>query len=231
MVVGKKEQIQIPCVDHSRYDCFKQNVKEENVIKLILDTISSINDDNNYSSSIIHLCRYLAKTYEYDFISAVGVTGLAFSGQISAVNSASMMSDIGLNISYLCILLRILQNNLGTKMFEPKYLMKDLNGDMILPKFGEYNYYHEVRSKLELILFRVRDIVAVYKKYTQMIIDSDDIAINKMNRRDIVIGDDHGQGLFRSRVKHIVHHELWQETYNLSAKYCVKRVTVLYLKI
>ena len=36
-------------------------------------------------------------------------------------------------------------------MFEPKNLMRALSGDMILPKFGEYNYYHEAGSKLLFI--------------------------------------------------------------------------------
>ena len=34
------------------------------------------------------------------------------------------------------------------------------------PKFGEYNYYHETGTKPELILFWVRDTVAVFKKET-----------------------------------------------------------------
>ena len=51
-----------------------------------------------------------------------------------------MTSDVGLNISQLRILLRILRNKLGTQMFEPENIMKSLSGDMILPKFGEYKY-------------------------------------------------------------------------------------------
>ena len=43
-------------------------------------------------------------------------------------------------------------------------MIKTLGGDMIFPKFGEYSYYHEAGSKSDLILFRVCDIVAVYKK-------------------------------------------------------------------
>ena len=38
-------------------------------------------------------------------------------------------------------------------MFGPKYLMKALSDDMILSEFIEYNYYHETRSKTEVILF------------------------------------------------------------------------------
>ena len=75
-----------------------------------------------------------------------------------------MMSDIGLNISQLPILLRILQNKLGAKFFEPKHLMKVLSGDKILPKLGECNYYHESKSKPVFVLFWDRDIVDVYKR-------------------------------------------------------------------
>ena len=65
--------------------------------------------------------------------------------------------------------------------------MKSLSGDMIIPKFGEYNYYHEAGTKPELILFQVRDIVAVFKKETQLLIDSGDIDIYETNRIDIVV--------------------------------------------
>ena len=34
-------------------------------------------------------------------------------------------------------------------MFEPENIMKNLSGDMILPKFGEYKYYNEKGSKPE----------------------------------------------------------------------------------
>ena len=66
---------------------------------------------------------------------------------MSAVETASMMSDDGLNISQLCILLRILRNKLGAKMFEPENIIED----MIVLKFGEYKYYHEKGSKPEHI--------------------------------------------------------------------------------
>ena len=87
------------------------------------------------------------------------------------------------------------------KLCEPEYLMKGLSGDMILPKVGEYNCYHEARSKPELILFWIRDNVAIYKKETQTLIKSGDIDINEMNRTDIVVGGDHGQGAFRFPMK------------------------------
>ena len=86
------------------------------------------------------MCRYLAENYEDKFISTACDSGLTFSGQMSAIETASLMSDVGLNISQLRILLRILHNNLGAKIFEPEKIMKSLNGDMILPKFDEYKY-------------------------------------------------------------------------------------------
>ena len=71
---------------------------------------------------------------------------------MSAVETASMMSDVSLNISQLRILFKILRNKLGAKMCEPESIMKSLSRDMILLKFGEYKYYHEVGSKPEYIL-------------------------------------------------------------------------------
>ena len=38
-------------------------------------------DDSHYSSSIINLCRYLAETYEEEYISTADDSGLSFSGQ------------------------------------------------------------------------------------------------------------------------------------------------------
>ena len=71
--------------------------------------------------------------------------------------------------------------------------MKDLNGDMIFPKFGEDQYYHEAGSKPELILFWVHDIVTIYKKESLMLIDSSYIDMNEINSIDVVIDGDHGQ--------------------------------------
>ena len=83
---------------------------------------------------------------------------------MSAVETANLMSDVGLNISQLRILLRMLRNKLGTKMFEPENIMKSLSGVMILPKFGEYKYNTtEKGTKTEHILFWVCDTVAVLR--------------------------------------------------------------------
>ena len=95
----------------------------------------------------------ILQVYEDEFISTAGDSGLKLSGQMSAVQSTSMMSGVGLNISQLRILLRILRNKLGEKMFEPENRMKRFSGDIIIPKFGEYEYYHETGSKPEHILF------------------------------------------------------------------------------
>ena len=74
-------------------------------------------------------------------------------------------------------------------------MMKSLSGDMIIPKFGEYINYHKIGTKPKIILFWIRDTVVIFKKETQLIIDSGDIDIYKTNRIDVVVGSDYGQGL------------------------------------
>ena len=78
--------------------------------------------------------------------------------------------------------------------------MKSLSGDMILPKFGEYKYYHETGSKPEHF-FLVRDTVAVFQKETQLLIESDNIDVSDTDRTDKVVDGDHGQGAFRFPMK------------------------------
>ena len=51
--------------------------------------------------------------------------------------------------------------------------------------------WYFLKLKNILILFWVRYIAAVYKNYTQIIINSGDTDINKMNRIDKVVGGDH----------------------------------------
>ena len=69
--------------------------------------------------------------------------------------------------------------------------------DIILPKFGEYNYNNmEKGSKPEHILIWVRGTVAVFKKETQLLIESGDIHLSNINRIDIVVGGEHSQGAF-----------------------------------
>ena len=43
-------------------------------------------------------------------------------------------------------------------------MMKRLSVDVVTQKFGTYNYYHETGTTPELILFWVRDTIAVFKK-------------------------------------------------------------------
>ena len=81
-------------------------------------------------------------------------------------------------------------------MFEPENIMKNFSGDMILPKFGEYKYYTESGTKPEHILFWIRD-----SKETQLVIESGDIDLSDIDRIDIVVGGDHGQGAFRFPMK------------------------------
>ena len=95
----KRELIQIPSVRHLKYDRFKQNLKQNNFIENTLKAISCDIDYNYHPSSTINLCRYLADNYENEFISAAGDYGLTFSGQMSAVQTVSLMSYVGLNIS------------------------------------------------------------------------------------------------------------------------------------
>ena len=111
----KKELIQIPSVEHLKYYRFEQNVKQDNFIEHTLKVLSCNSDNNNHPSPTINVYRYLGQNYEDECISTTGDSDLTFSGQISAVETTSMMSDVGLNISQLRIHLRILCNKLGKK--------------------------------------------------------------------------------------------------------------------
>ena len=86
-------------VGRLKYNRFKQHIKQNNFIEHILEALSSNSDDSYYFSSIIHLCCYLTETYEEEYISTTGNSGLTFSGQMLAVETVSMMSNVGLNIS------------------------------------------------------------------------------------------------------------------------------------
>ena len=82
--------IQIPSVGHLNYDRFKHNVVQNNFIEQTLKALSCNIDDNYHPSSTIILCRYLADNYEDELISTAGDSGLTFSGQMSAVETASL---------------------------------------------------------------------------------------------------------------------------------------------
>ena len=50
---------------------------------------------------------------------------------------------------------------------------------MIAPQFDEYEYVHEVGSKQELLLYWVRDSVAIFKKETTLLINSNRLIVMK----------------------------------------------------
>ena len=102
---GRKELIHISSVDHLKYNRFKQNVKHTKFIEKTLESLSCNSDNNYYPSSTINLGRYPEENYEDELTAAAGDFGLTFSGQIVAVETASMMSDVGLNIFQLRIFL------------------------------------------------------------------------------------------------------------------------------
>ena len=102
-------------------------------------------------------------------------------------------------------------------------IMKNLSEDVIISKFGEYNYHHETGFKLDLVIFWVRDTVAIFKKETGLLIDSDKIDISNINRIDIVVGGDHGQGTFRFPMK-ILYRDI--KEYDPCVTYYTRRIMV-----
>ena len=71
---------------------------------------------------MINSYHYSAENYGDEFMSAAGDTGLKFSSE--SVENTSMINDVGLNISYLRIFLRIPSYKLGATLFEPGYKTK-----------------------------------------------------------------------------------------------------------
>ena len=61
--------------------------------------VLSDNVEENISSRLIKLCHYIAECYEDEFVSAAGDLGLTFSGSMSAIETARMMNNVGINIS------------------------------------------------------------------------------------------------------------------------------------
>ena len=118
----------------------------------MLEALSNIGN-GNISSSLINVCHYIAEFYEEEYISAAGDSGLTFSSSMSAVKTASMMNDIGINISQLRILLRILRYKIVDKLFDSESKIVDLRGEMIVPQFSEDKYIHETSIKPESILY------------------------------------------------------------------------------
>ena len=74
---------------------------------------------------------YITEFYKNDFISAAGDSGLAFSDQMSTIETASMMNGGGINITQLRVLLRILRHKICTKVFESETKITDLCGKMM----------------------------------------------------------------------------------------------------
>ena len=52
---------------------------------------------------------------------------------MSTIETASIMNDVGINISQLRILLTILRHKIMAKLFESESKMVDLRGEMIVP--------------------------------------------------------------------------------------------------
>ena len=57
----KKDLIQIPSVGHLKYDRFKQNIKQDNLIEQTLKSLSCNSDNDYYPSSTINLCVILQR--------------------------------------------------------------------------------------------------------------------------------------------------------------------------
>ena len=120
---------------------------------------------------------------------------------MSAVETLSMRNDVGINMSQLRILLGILRHEIGAKLFEPESKIIDLYGEMVVPQFGKYKYVHEIGSKPELILYWVRDSVAIFKKKNSLLIKYNQLKVDKISRIDVIVDGDHGQGAFRFPIK------------------------------
>ena len=93
----------------------------------------SNNVEGNISSSLINSCHYIAEYYKDKFVSAAGDSGWTFYGSMSTIETASMMNDVGINISQLHILLRILRHKIGAKLCEPESKIIELCGEMCVP--------------------------------------------------------------------------------------------------
>ena len=98
-----------------------------------------------------------------------------------------MLSDARLNISQFVFFIRNLRYKLRAKLFETKYKMKELYGETIFPEFGKYSYVHENDSKLELILFWIRNLISILKKETNILINFVKLNANNIDRIDILL--------------------------------------------
>ena len=115
----------------------------------MLEALSD-NVEENISSSLINLCHYIAEYCEDEFVSAIGDSGLTVSCLMSAIKIASMMNDIGINISQLYILLRKIRHKIGAKLFEPESKMTDLYGETIVPQLENINIFMKLVTNQDL---------------------------------------------------------------------------------
>ena len=120
------------------------------------------------------------------------------------------MNDIGMNISQLSILLRILRYKIGAKLFEPESKMIHLCGEMIVPQFGIYKYIHEVGSKPELILYWIRDSTVIFKKEICLLVKPNLLNLDDISRINVIMEGDHGQGAFRFPIKLLFVMKSWK---------------------
>ena len=75
--------------------------------------------------------------------------------------------------------------------------MTDLCGEIIVLQFGEYKHIHEIDSKPGVILYWVRDYVAISKKDIRLLIKANQLKFDEISRIDVIVGGgDHGQGAF-----------------------------------
>ena len=90
---------------------------------------------------------------------------------------------------------------LVANFFEPESKMIDLCGEMIVPRFGEYKYIHEVGNKPKFILYWIRDSTIIFKKEISLLVKSNILNLDDISRIDVIISGDHGQGAFRFPMK------------------------------
>ena len=64
---------------------------------------------------------------------------------------------------------------------------------MIVSQFEEYKYIHELGSKPKLMLYWVRDSVALFKKGIGLLIKSNHLKVDEISRIDVIVDGGHGQ--------------------------------------
>ena len=103
--------------------------------------------------------------------------------------------------------------------------MKELRGETTFPEFGEYNYIHEDDSKPELFLCWMHDSVTIFKKDNNMLMDYFKVNIDNIDRINIIIGGEYGQGAFLFPIKLIYimdDEEIFEREVYVDCIYCRK---------